>query len=200
MSNQSQGFFSLSTPCERCGGSGTVVEDPCATCKGKGRTQRTKRYVVRIPAGVKDGSRIRLKDKGEAGAHGGPAGDLFVDVTVSASPIFTRRGNDFVVDVPVLFVEAATGATIEVPTPDAEPVSVRVPAGTADGTLLRVRGHGAPIAGDAERRGDLLARVKLVVPKKLTRAQRQALEKFAALDGGNPRDDLLARASKANAA
>jgi molecular chaperone DnaJ len=195
--SQSQGFFSLSQPCDRCGGAGTVIEQPCATCSGQGRVRQTKRYVVKIPAGVKDGARIRLAGKGEAGVQGGQPGDLYVITHVQASPVFTRRGDDLLVDVPVLFVEAAVGATIEVPTPDGENVNLKVAAGTNDGVLLRVKGRGAPIGGDEAKRGDLLARVKIVIPKKLTRAQRQALEKFAQLDGENPRADLLAQAGAA---
>jgi molecular chaperone DnaJ len=193
----SQGFFSLSAPCDRCGGAGTVIEHPCETCKGDGRVRQTKRYVVNIPAGVKDGQRIRLPGKGEAGPHGGPFGDLFVAVSVEPSPVFTRRGDDVIVDVPVLFVEAASGATIEVPTPDGESVRLKVPAGTSDGVMLRVKGRGAPIAGDGDRRGNLLARVKIVVPKKLTKAQRDVLDKLADLSGPNPREELLRKAGVA---
>jgi molecular chaperone DnaJ len=190
----SQGFFSLSAPCDRCGGAGTIIEHPCETCRGEGRVRQTKRYVVNIPAGVRDGQRIRLPGKGEAGRHGGPFGDLYVQVSVEASPVFTRRGDDVIVDVPVLFVEAASGATIEVPTPDGESVRLKVPAGTSDGVMLRVKGRGAPIAGDGNRKGNLLARVKIVVPKKLTKAQRDVLDKLADLSGPNPRDELLRRA------
>jgi molecular chaperone DnaJ len=193
----SQGFFSLSAPCDRCGGAGTVIEHPCDTCHGDGRVRQTKRYVVNIPAGVKDGQRIRLPGKGEAGPHGGPFGDLFVAVSVEASPVFTRRGDDVIVDVPVLFVEAASGATIEVPTPDGESVRLKVPAGTSDGVMLRVKGRGAPIAGDPSRRGNLLARIKIVVPKKLTKAQRDVLDKLADLSGPNPREELLRKAGVA---
>jgi molecular chaperone DnaJ len=190
----SQGFFSLSAPCDRCGGAGTIIEHPCDTCRGEGRVRQTKRYVVNIPAGVKDGQRIRLPGKGEAGRHGGSFGDLYVQVSVEASPVFTRRGDDVIVDVPVLFVEAASGATIEVPTPDGESVRLKVPAGTSDGVMLRVKGRGAPIAGDGDRKGNLLARVKIVVPKKLTKAQRDVLDKLADLSGPNPREELLRRA------
>ena len=195
----SQGFFSLSAPCDRCGGAGTIIEHPCETCRGEGRVRQTKRYVVRIPAGVKDGQRIRLPGKGEAGRHGGPSGDLFVQVSVEPSEIFTRRGDDVIVDVPVLFVEAAAGATIEVPTPDGDSVRLKVAAGTNDGVLLRVKGRGAPVAGDSDRRGNLLARVRIVVPKKLTKAQRDALDRLAALSGPNPREELLRKAGVATA-
>jgi molecular chaperone DnaJ len=195
----SQGFFSLSAPCDRCGGAGSIIEHPCQKCRGEGRVRQTKRYVVRIPAGVKDGQRIRLPGKGEAGPHGGPSGDLFVQVSVEPSEIFTRRGDDVIVDVPVLFVEAAAGATIEVPTPDGDSVRLKVSAGTNDGVMLRVKGRGAPVAGDSDRRGNLLARVRIVVPKKLTKAQRDALDRLAALSGPNPREELLRKAGVATA-
>ena len=195
---QAQGFFSLSQPCLRCGGTGHVIEHPCVNCGGRGSTQRLRRYAVPIPAGIKDGARIRLRGKGEAGTHGAPAGDLFVQVTVEPSPVFTRRGDDLIVDVPVLFSEAAAGATIDVPAPDGERVRLKLKAGTADGVLLRARGRGAPKNGDSGKRGDLLARVHISVPRKLSRAQKEALEKFAALDGDDPRADLFARAAEAS--
>ena len=195
---QAQGFFSLSQPCLRCGGTGHVIEHPCLTCGGRGSTQRLRRYAVPIPAGIKDGARIRLRGKGEAGTHGAPPGDLYVQVSVEPSPIFSRRGDDLVVDVPVLFSEAAAGATIEVPAPDGERVRLKLKAGTGDGVLLRARGRGAPKNGDSGKRGDLLARVHISVPSKLSRAQKEALEKYAALDGDDPRADLFARAAEAS--
>ena len=195
---QAQGFFSLSQPCLRCGGTGHVIEHPCVNCGGRGSTQRLRRYAVPIPAGIKDGARIRLRGKGEAGTHGAPPGDLYVQVSVEPSPVFTRRGDDLVVDVPVLFSEAAAGATIDVPAPDGESVRLKLKAGTADGVLLRARGRGAPKNGDSGKRGDLLARVHISVPRKLSRAQKEALEKYAALEGDDPRADLFARAAEAS--
>jgi molecular chaperone DnaJ len=182
---ESQGFFALSQPCPRCHGNGTVIEDPCPRCGGSGRERRTKRYTVKIPAGVKDGTRIRLKGKGEAGFSGGEAGDLYVVTRVQPSKVYERRGDDLVVDVPVLFTEAALGATVEVPTPDG-PVSLKVKPGTQDGTLLRVKGKGAPkLKGSG--RGDLLARVNVVVPKKLKKRERELLEELQKQSHEDPR-------------
>jgi molecular chaperone DnaJ len=174
--SESQGLFALSQPCPRCRGNGTVIEDPCPTCRGTGRERRTKRYTVKIPAGVKDGSRIKLRGKGEAGYGGAEAGDLYVITRVAPSSTYTRRGDDLVVDVPVSYPDAALGAKIEVPTPEGS-VTVKVKPGTTDGTLLRVKGKGAPkLKGSGK--GDLLARVKLTVPKKLTKKQRELLEQL----------------------
>ena len=186
-----QGFFAISEPCLRCGGHGSIVETPCSTCHGAGKTRRTKRYTVKIPAGIVDGARIRVRGKGLDGEHGGPAGDLWVVVQVLPSERFARRGKDVVVDVPVTFPEAALGAEIDVPTPLGERVRVKVPAGSTDGKMLRVRGLGSPSErGDA---GSLLVRLRLIVPGTLSTAQTEALEKFAALDGGNdPRAELFA--------
>jgi molecular chaperone DnaJ len=194
---QAQGFFSLSQPCARCRGTGRIVEHPCLNCGGRGTTQRLRRYQVPIPGGIKDGARIRLRGKGEAGSYGAPPGDLFVQVAVEPSPVFTRRGDDLVVDVPVTFSEAAAGAEIDVPAPDGERVRMKLRAGTGDGVLLRARGRGAPKNGDSGKRGDLLARVHIEVPRKLSRAQKEALEKYAALAGEDPRADLFERAAEA---
>jgi molecular chaperone DnaJ len=187
--SESQGFFALSQPCPRCRGNGTVIEDPCPRCHGTGRERRTKRYTVKIPAGVKDGTRIRLKGKGEAGFHGGEAGDLFVVTKVEPSKLYERRGEDLVVDVPVTYSEAALGATIEVPTPDGA-VSLKVKPGTQDGTLLRVKGKGAPkLKGSG--RGDVLARVGVSVPKRLKKRERELLEELQKVSSEDPREALF---------
>jgi molecular chaperone DnaJ len=179
--SESQGLFALSQPCPRCRGNGTVIEDPCPRCHGSGRERRTKRYTVKIPAGVKDGSRIRLRGKGEAGYGGAEAGDLYVVTRVEPSKVYTRRGDDLVVEVPVSYPDAALGSQLKVPTPDGE-VTVKVKAGTEDGTLLRVKGKGAPkLKGSG--RGDVLARVKLTVPKKLSKKQRELIEELQKAGG-----------------
>jgi len=185
----SQGLFALQQPCPTCHGMGTVVETPCPTCRGTGRERRTKRYTVRIPAGVKDGTKIKLKGKGEAGFGGAPAGDLYVVTRVEPSKLYERRGDDLVLEVPVTFDEAALGAEVEIPTPDGR-VSLKVPAGSSDGKLLRVKGRGAPKL-KGEGRGDLLARLRVQVPAKLSKAEREALESLRKAHKGNPRDRLF---------
>jgi molecular chaperone DnaJ len=191
---QSQGFFSISQPCPQCGGGGQIVEDPCPTCGGSGLTRQTKRYKVNIPAGVKDGARIRLAGKGEAGPRGGPPGDLFVTTRVAASSIFKRlEGNTLEVTVPITIAEALQGATIEVPTLDGTK-KIKVPAGTRHGTIQRLRGEGPP-KPRGRGRGDIRYRLEIEVPKKLTNEQKQAVEKLAeTLNGSDPRADLLKRA------
>ena len=188
--SESQGLFALSQPCPRCRGNGTVVEKPCKKCKGSGRERRTKHYTVKIPAGVKDGTRIRLKGKGEIGEGGGPAGDLYVVTRVEPSKKFERRGADLVIEVPVAYTEAALGATVEVPTPYGDRVSLKVPAGTQDGRLLRIRGHGAPKL-DGSGKGDLIARLRVSVPKKLSKKEREALEQLQKLSHDDPREALF---------
>jgi molecular chaperone DnaJ len=188
--SESQGLFALSQPCPRCRGNGTVIEKPCPNCRGTGRERRTKRYTVKIPAGVKDGTRIKLKGKGEPGVNGGPNGDLVVVTRVTPSRLFERRGADLVIDVPVTYAEAALGTTVEVPTPYGERVSLKVKPGSQDGTLLRIRGHGAPKL-NASGKGDLLARLRLRVPKKLSKQEKQALEDLQKASRENPREALF---------
>jgi molecular chaperone DnaJ len=184
--SDAQGLFAFSQPCPRCRGNGTIIEKPCRNCRGSGRERTTKRYSVKIPSGAKTGTRVRLKGKGEAGHNAGPAGDLFVVVDVEPSPLFERRGSDLVLDVPVTYAEAALGASVEIPTPEG-PVALKVPSGTESGKLLRVKGRGAPhLKGNG--RGDLLARVKVTVPKKLSKAEKEALEGYQKVSREQPRE------------
>ncbi len=186
VTSANQGMFALSQPCRRCRGNGVIVEKPCKSCRGSGREQVTKRYAVKIPAGAKSGTRIRLKGKGEPGANGGPAGDLHVVVQVDASPLYERRGSDLLLDVPVTYPEAALGATVQIPTPDG-PVALKIPSGSENGKLLRVKGRGAAKL-DGNGKGDLIARVSVTVPKKLSKAEKEALEGYQEVLKEQPRE------------
>jgi molecular chaperone DnaJ len=178
---ESQGLFALSQPCPRCRGNGTVIEQPCKNCKGSGRERRIKTYTVKIKPGVKDSTRIRMKGKGEAGANGGPAGDLVVLVHVDASPVYERRGDDLVVNVPLTYATAVLGGKVEVPTPEGN-VSLKIPAGSEDGKLIRIKGRGAPkVSGHGK--GDVLARVRIQVPKRVNKKDRELLEELQKATG-----------------
>ncbi len=184
---ETQGLFAISHPCPRCRGHGSVIEDPCPRCRGTGRERRARRFKVRIPPGAKDGTRIRLRGKGEAGYQGGPAGDLYVVTRVLPSPLFRRRGEaDLEIDVPITFPEAALGAEVEVPTPDGR-ISLKIPPGSQDGKLLRVPGRGAPRLG-AGGRGDLYARLRVTVPTKLSKRERELLEELRRISAESPRE------------
>ena len=180
--DEDQGLFSFSQPCRACAGRGMKVETPCPTCGGSGIERRPRQVKVRIPAGVSDGQRIRLKGRGGLGRDGGPPGDLYVVVRVDGHPIFGRRGRNLTVTVPVTFAEAALGATIKVPTLDA-PVSLKVPAGTPSGKTFRVKARGIAASG-TKAAGDLLVRVEVAVPEQLNEEQRAAVEALAAKTSG----------------
>ena len=186
---QSQGLFSISQPCPQCGGRGEIVESPCPECAGSGLTAQRKRYRVNIPAGVKDGTRIRLAGKGEDGPLGGPPGDLYVTTRVAESSIFKRRGGgDLEVEVPITITEAIEGATVEVPTLDGSK-RIKIPPGTQHGSLQRLRGEGPPGPGK-EKRGDIYYRLEVEIPKELSDEQREALEELG-LNDADPRERLL---------
>ena len=172
------GGFAMPQTCPRCHGNGTIIDEGCPACGGSGVQHATKRYAVKIPAGVKDGSKIRIKGKGEAGLRGGPSGDLFVRVHVEPDDLFERRGDDVLLEVPVTISEAALGTSVRIPTPGGGHVALKVPAGTQDGRTLRVRSKGAPRLKGGQ--GDLHVKVRVRVPEKLTKEQRQLFEKLGA--------------------
>ncbi len=195
---QGQGMFSISQPCSQCGGSGTIIEDPCPTCHGAGAVRTMKRYRVNIPAGVREGSRIRLPGKGEPGRNGGPAGDLYVVTHVAPSPVFKRKGDNLEVEVPLSIPEALRGAEVQVPTLSGTK-TLRVKPGTAHGTVQRLRGEGPPKAGSAAKgsppaRGDIHYRFTIDVPQELSKEQERAVEQLGKALNGNPRARLFEQA------
>jgi molecular chaperone DnaJ len=189
------GRFSLSEPCKECKGRGLVVDDPCPTCKGSGRGTTSRVMQVRIPAGVRDGQRIRLKGKGAPGERGGPSGDLYVTVHVQSHPVFGRRNEHLTVTLPVTFPEATLGADVKVPTLSGGPVTLKLPPGTPNGRTFRVRGRGASRSDGT--RGDLLVTVELAVPDRLAGKAKDAVEAFRdATSGDDVRAELMRAAEK----
>jgi molecular chaperone DnaJ len=188
--SRNQGGFAFAEPCRECRGRGMVVDDPCPDCNGSGRAMGQRTLTVRIPAGVRDGQRIRIKGKGSPGERGGPAGDLFVVVHVTPHRVFGRSGDNLTLSVPVSFAEAALGAEVKVPTLDGPPVTLRLPAGTANGRTFRVRGKGATHRDGT--RGDLLVTVQVAVPTELGAEARSAVEALRdATAGDDPRAGLI---------
>ncbi len=186
------GAFTMNETCPACRGRGLVVDDPCPTCHGSGRGMSNRTISARIPAGVKDGQRIRLRGKGAGGERGGPAGDLYVTVHVARHPLFGRRGDNLTLSVPVSFDEAALGADIKVPTLEGAPVTVKIPAGTPNGRTFRVRGRGVVHHDKARagRKGDLLVTVEVQVPAVLDEQAREAVQAY--------RDAMAGRDLRAN--
>jgi molecular chaperone DnaJ len=172
------GAFSMNETCPACGGRQLVYDEACPTCHGTGQGRSSRTIQAKVPAGVKDGQRIRLRGKGAPGERGGPAGDLFVTIKVAADRVFGRKGDNLTIDVPVSFAEAALGAQIKVPTLGGAPVTLKIPAGTPNGRTFRVRGKG--VARTDGTHGDLLATVEVQVPAHLDDEARQALEAYAA--------------------
>ena len=185
---QNQGVFSFSRPCPRCAGAGRIVEHPCKTCGGSGSVRRTREFSVRIPAGVKDGARIRVPGRGEPGPPGGRAGDLYVVVRIAPHRLFGRKDSDLTLELPVTFSEAALGANVQVPTLNG-PVTLKIPAGTAGGRTFRIRGKGAPRPRKGGH-GDMLVTVRVDVPSKLSREQKELLKRLQDTEGESPRRRL----------
>ena len=186
--DDNQGFFSFSQPCDQCAGRGKVIVDPCTTCRGSGIERKPRQVRVRIPAGVKDGQRIRLKGRGTPGRNGGPAGDLYVVVAVAAHELFGRRGRDLTIELPVTFAEAALGTNVKVPTLDGGTVTIKVPAGMPSGKTFRVKNRGVQ---NTKGTGDLLVTLVVDVPTELSDEQRAAVEALAAATKDSPRDHVM---------
>jgi molecular chaperone DnaJ len=185
--DENQGLFSFSQPCPRCAGQGMVVSDPCHTCGGSGIERRPRTVKVKIPAGVTNGQRIKIKGRGGPGRNGGPPGDLYVVVHVGRHALFGRKGRNLTLTVPITFTEAALGADIKVPTLAGEPVTIRIPAGTSSGRTFKVKGKGAVTD---KGKGDLLVTVAVVVPEKLSADERTAVEALAEATTASPRAHL----------
>lgn len=184
------GLFAMTEPCDQCRGRGLIVEHPCDVCRGSGRAPSSRTLNVKVPAGVKDGQRIRLKGKGGKGDAGGPAGDLFLVVHVEPHKLFGRKGDHLTITVPVAFDEAALGAQIQVPTLDGPPVRIKIPAGTPNGRTFRATGKGAMKKSGG--RGDLLVTVEVQVPTELPDEAKAAIETLRELRGASsPRDGLF---------
>jgi molecular chaperone DnaJ len=178
-----QGFFVVERSCPACHGAGQVISDPCTGCRGVGRVEREKSLEVNIPAGVDDGTRIRLAGEGEAGLRGGPAGDLYIFVHLKPHALFQREGTTLFAAVPVPFTTAALGGEVELPGIDRAPVTVRIPAGTQSGKQFRVRGRGMPPLG-GQGFGDLVVQAEVEIPTRLTARQKELLEEFRATEEG----------------
>ena len=179
-----QGFFVVEQTCPSCRGVGETIADPCPSCRGEGRSEKRKTLTVNIPAGVDEGTRIRLAGEGEAGVRGGPAGDLYIFIHMARHPIFQREGTTLFARCPVSFTVAALGGSIEVPGLDKQSHEIKIPAGIQSGKQLRQRGAGMPVMG-GRGHGDMVIQVEVETPTKLTARQRELLEAFRDTETGD---------------
>jgi molecular chaperone DnaJ len=176
-----QAFFTFNTACDLCKGEGSIIDDPCTTCSGRGRVNERKRVKVRIPKGVDTGTMVRLSGEGEVGPRNGPRGDLYVEIKVREHDIFERQGNDLICELPIAFSQAALGAEMHVPTLHGD-AKLTIPAGTQSHTMFRLRGNGLPETGSDRTIGDLYVRVKIKTPTRLTDRERELLQELADLN------------------
>ena len=179
---QTQGFFSITRTCHRCGGSGSVIENPCKSCKGEGRSRTVRNLMVTIPAGVDSGSRIRYRGEGEAGSQGGTRGDLYIIINVMEHELFERAEDNLLCEMPISFAQATLGTQQDIPTLDGK-VTLKIPAGTQTHKVFRIRSKGMPSLRRGHGRGDLYIKVVLETPTKLNDKQRELLEEFARISG-----------------
>ncbi len=175
---QAQGFFSISTTCPKCGGTGKINTHPCKVCRGSGVVRRERKISVKIPAGVEDGTRLKIRGEGEAGRNGGPNGDLYIFINVRKHSFFDRRGNDVYCEVPITITQAVLGGEIEVPTIDGKKVKIKIPSGTQSGKVFRIKGMGFPDI-HTKRKGDMYVRVKVYIPEKLTSRQKELFKELS---------------------
>lgn len=193
-----QGFFAMSRTCSTCAGRGQVISDPCGTCNGGGTIRKEKKLSVNIPKGVDNGTRIRVTGEGEAGKHGAPSGDLYIFIQLKSHNLFEREGPHVLLDMPIDFVSATLGGSLEVPTLDGKKALLKVPEGTQSGTQFRLRGKGMPVTNSSAY-GDMFVNVTVEVPKKLSKKQKELLENFrdSYTDKNSPEQDgFIKKASK----
>ena len=186
---QSTGFFSISRPCPTCGGEGSIIEKPCKKCGGNGLERKKQRIIVTIPAGVENGKRITIPSQGNAGQAGGDYGDLFVFIFVQAHPYFERNGIDLYCAVPISMTQAALGGEINIKSLDEKTLRLKIPAGTQNGKLLRIRGEGVPTG--IGRKGDLYIQIQVQIPSKLSSNSKKLLQEISAIEGENENPNLI---------
>ncbi|MBN1685556.1 MAG: molecular chaperone DnaJ, partial [Spirochaetales bacterium] len=182
---RSSGFFSIASPCSTCGGEGYIIENPCSECHGTGLVDKKQRIKVTIPAGIESGKRINIPGQGDSGPNGGPPGDLYVDIHVRSHKHFQRERNDIYCVVPISITQAALGTTIQVGTLDEKTIKVKIPAGTQNGKILRVKNEGVPFLHNPGRRGDMYIRIQVTVPTKLSGKEKELLTQLSQLRGEN---------------
>ena len=188
---RSAGFFAVQQTCPSCNGSGTTIDKPCKACGGRGVQEKSKKMTLTIPCGVDNGKRIAIPHQGDAGENGGPSGDLIVILHVENHPMFERDGQDLYCAVPVTFAQAVLGAAITIPSLDGKRIELKIPAGTASGKLLRIRGAGVPFTGNPDRKGDLYVKIIVQIPTKISGKQRDLLQQYLELDGATTSPQLL---------
>lgn len=190
-----QGFFIVERTCGACGGSGQIIKNPCKTCRGEGRINKEKTLAVKIPAGVEDGNRIRLPNEGEAGARGGPAGDLYVFISIRKNQFFTRKNDNIHFEMPIKFTLAALGGAVEIPTIDGAKAKLQIPEGTQNGDELRLKSKGMSVLNSGGRRGDMYVKISVETPVKLSGEERELLQKLDRLmqNKTNPKSENFFR-------
>lgn len=188
----SRGFLRVSQTCPSCGGRGKTASSTCSNCSGLGRILTTETVKAKIPAGVDNGSNVRLKGYGNAGRGGASYGDLILEITVNSHPFFTRKGDDVYIELPITFTEAVLGAKVDVPTPDGGTVKMKIPEGTQGGQKFRISGKGFPSPKGGQR-GDMYVIAKIVVPKGLTSSEKEEIKRIERLYRENPREEMLRR-------
>ena len=187
---RSSGFFSIASPCPTCHGEGTIIENPCRECSGNGVQKKRQKILVTIPPGVEDGKRINIPRQGDAGQNGGPYGDLFVFIRVKPHTAFERSGADLYCAIPVSMTQAALGSEITVTALDGKHLKLKIPAGTQNGKLLRIRSEGVPVANG--RKGDLYIKIMVQIPEKLSSKAKSLLEEVSRLEGENTSPEPMA--------